>query len=369
MNETKIGNFEATTLIITIIINHIILYLPKSLIGTTGSSTLINIVYISIIAILFVLLVNKLFSKFSGYDILDISNFLGGKILKNIISVLFFVYYILWESVLLRNFANCLQIIYYPLTNIFFIILLFLIGAAITCKLKYNAIFKTNLLVTPIVLISIVLLFIGNYKNFSTSNVFPIMGNGFYTTFFSGLSNFFAFSGLSFLYFLPPNLKKPENFKKISIWAVVLSFIYLMLSVASVLLVFSAEIATGEFMPLYSAVKFIEFGIFFQRLDSIFLLIWIVSFSCYLSIVTKFSGYILKKFTNVSTDRPLIYPLALLILAVSLTFKNNAIATFFEHTVLKYTFFIIVVFIGLGILILANLKKKIKTDKEVNVEK
>lgn len=368
MNETKLGNFEAVALVLAIIINHVILILPKVIIANTKSAALINVIYISIIAFIFALLIYKLLSKFPGYDILDISKFLGGTVFKNVIGILFFSYYIFSCAVLLRNFCNFLEIAYYPLTDIVFLILLFLIAAAISCKLKYNAIFKTNLIIIPVVLISILFLFVGNFKNFSVTNIFPILGDGIGATFFSGTSNLFAFSGLSLLYFLPPNLKQPENFKKITIWCVVLSFLYLMLSTSTILLIFPPDVATSELVPLYSAVRYIEFGTFFQRLDAVFLLIWIISFACYLSIVIKFAAYIFKSLSNIKTSRPLIYPFALLILAISLLAKNDAVSTFFENTVYKYAFFIIVVFIGLGILLLANLKQKAKLE-EVNFEK
>ena len=44
----KIGTVEAIALIVTIIINQIILNLPDVIISTTGSSSWINVIYISI---------------------------------------------------------------------------------------------------------------------------------------------------------------------------------------------------------------------------------------------------------------------------------------------------------------------------------
>ena len=43
----KIGTIEAIALIVTIIINQIILNLPDVIISTTGSSSWINVIYIS----------------------------------------------------------------------------------------------------------------------------------------------------------------------------------------------------------------------------------------------------------------------------------------------------------------------------------
>ena len=53
-----------------------------------------------------------LFKHFSGQDILDVSQYLGGKILKVITGFLFIAYYIVFTSVRLRSFSENLKIIY-----------------------------------------------------------------------------------------------------------------------------------------------------------------------------------------------------------------------------------------------------------------
>ena len=357
MNKANMGKFEAIALILTIIINHTLLNLPKVLVDTSKSSTIINLIYISIIAILIATLIYKLLKNFSGFDILDISNYLGGKFLKTIIGCLFFAYFIISAATLLRSFCNNLQILYYPLTSVIFILLLFIITLILTGHLNFNAIIRSNLLIIPIVLISIIFLFIANSKNFIFQRMFPILGTGFDSTFFSGMSNLFAFGGLAYLYFIPPHLKDTNKFDKVAIISIIVSAIYLLLSVSTIFFMFNSFSEIEETMPLLNAVRYIEFGTFFQRLDAIFLLIWIISFMSYLSIATKFCLYIFEKLTNITNQNIISYSISLLILAISLLFKNTSIVHFFENVVYKYSFFILVIFISLSILIFANLKK------------
>ena len=122
---------------------------------------------------------------------------------------------------------------------------------------------------------------------------------------------------------------------------------------------FSFFIDTNEITPLYNATRYIEFGNFFQRLESVFLLIWILSFACYLSIVSKFAMNIFKKLTNIETKKPLIDIFGILILGISLVPKNYAISGKFETGIYPYLVLGVVFFLGISILILANwLKKK-----------
>ena len=364
MTKSKIGTTEAIMLVLTIIITHTISSLPRELLVSTKSATIINLIFVSFIAILFSYLVVKLMKNFAGSDIIDISEYLGGKTLKHIIGIIFIVYFLVTSSILLRNFCESLKIIYYPMTNIVFIISLFVIAICAANRLDFNASLKTNLLIIPLVLASILFLFFANMNKFTPQRVFPILGDGIFNTFILGLGNLSAFGGITFLYFLPPYLKKPEKMKKIALISIGLSAIYLILCVSTLLFMFSFFINTNEITPLYNATRYIEFGSFFQRLESIFLLIWILAFACYLSITSKFAMSIFKKLTNIETKKPLIDLFGLLILGISLIPKNYAISDKFETEIYPYLVLGITFALGISILILANLMKKKQNAKE-----
>lgn len=295
-------------------------------------------------------------------DILDISSFLGGKkygnLFKNIIGSLFIIYFIFSSAISIRNFCECLKIIYYPQVDIIFIISSFIFSILLINKLSFNATIKTSLLIIPCALITILFLFLGNISNFTIERVFPILGDGIVNTFVTGIGNIYAFSGIVFLYFLPPLLKEPENFKKISIISIVISIIYLLLSVGVTLFMFSAYMSADSIMPLYISARYIEFGTFFQRLEAIFLLVWIISFGCYLGITTRFSMLAFKKITNIKNSKIIGYIFPLLILAISLIPHNFAISRFYEDVIYKYSDIVLVFIISILILVFANIKKK-----------
>lgn len=121
---------------------------------------------------------------------------------------------------------------------------------------------------------------------------------------------------------------------------------------------FSFFINVDEVLPLYAAARYIEFGNFFQRLESIFMLIWILEICCYLSIVNRFAINTFKKITNIQSSKILAFIFPIIIFATSLIPKNYAISRFIKDSVYKYLVLIVVFIISLSILILANIKKK-----------
>lgn len=359
MNNTKIGNKEAIALLLTITFNHIILTITKSIIDATSSASLLNILYISIFAIAFTFIICYFLKKFPTYDLIDISNFLGGNLIKWIIGIAYIAYFVFFSGILLNIFSSFLQITYFPLTKISYIILLFIISALLSCNMKYNAVYRSNLILIYFFTISFLLLFLSNFSHYDYDKIYPILGNGAFSTFVSGFCNMFAFQAIAYIYFLPPILRNPEQIKKISITAIILSCVFLLLSISIIMFMFNGFVKTDDLVSLYSATKYIEFGSFFRNLDSIYLLIWIITFLCYLNIALKVSSNILKKLVNSKKEIIFNIFIAVLIFIVSISPKNYNVSTYCSNIVYKYCFFILILGISFIILISANLKKRL----------
>lgn len=366
MSETKIGKFEAIALIVSILVNHLILNLPKGFIASTGSASSLNILFVTIIALLFTLLIVKLLHKFPNLDILDISKFLGGNLLKNMIGILFLLYFLFFSSTFLRNFSEDLKIIYLQQKPLIFILAIFTLAIIIVNKLGFKSMCKSNLIFMPLVLCSIFIIFIANAQNFTPQGLLPVLGYGIIPTFFSGISNLFAFSGIAFLYFLPPKVES-KDFKKIAIISVIISGTFLLLSITSLLFLFPIIENTEDVMSLYIASRHISFGRFFQRLDAFFLLTWIISIVSYLSIVLSLSIHIFKKLTHIEHETSMVYCFGFLMFCISLIPSSFAQLDFLENTLFKYMVLGIVFVISFIVLLLAYIKYKRLHKKEGDV--
>ena len=359
MENTKIGNKEAVALLVTITFNQLIINGSKAILNNTSSASLLNILFLSIITIIFTCVICYFLNKFPAFDLIDISDFLGGRFLKWVIGLLYITYFIIFSGNLLHLFSTCLQIIYLPVTLLFFIRLFFVIGATLTCLFKNNTVYRSTFGLFPILIITTVFLFISDIQFFYVENVYPMFGEGIFTTFVSGLSNLIIFQALAYIFFLPPMLKNPSEIKKITINSIVLSSFLILLTVATVLFTFNGLVEIDELLPLYSAVRYIDYGSFFQKMNSIFLLIWIMSFVSYLGITLKISSTIFKKLTFAKSDFVFVIMLAILLFFASGWQKTYAISTAFIQDVLKYIFFILVFGISLLILASACIKQKI----------
>lgn len=359
MENQKLENFEAISFFVILSINGMILSTSQILVNTCASSSLLNVLFITFITLIITVIFCLLSKQFIGKGLLDISEFLGGKVLKIIIGLIFVVYFTFRAALYLKRISDCLQIIYYPMTNVIFIVSLFCIAAGIVATYKNNSIFKSAVLILPLLFSTVILIFIGNSKNFNFENIYPLLGNGIKSTFLSGISNIFAFCGLIYLFFLPPKLKKPEKITKISLISVILSAIFLLFSTANILFLFGDQFSTTELFPLYISVRSIEFGTFFQRLDAVFLFLCVLGFITVLSLNTYITIDILKNITCVSDKKPFILAYLLTVFGIALCLKLHSTIEFLEGNISKVFFIVLAIVIPFIILIAANIKKKI----------
>ena len=102
----KIGKAEAICAVCIIMVNRIILNLPYSILNSTKSGSLINLIYIGIIGLFFVCILNKLFKKFPISDIIDLAEFCGGKFLKTAVGLFFLCFFFFTLFITLSDFNH-----------------------------------------------------------------------------------------------------------------------------------------------------------------------------------------------------------------------------------------------------------------------
>lgn len=356
MNNEKIGYLEAISIVTLVIMNKVILILPQEIISLAGSSAWLNALYVSIIAIFFAWLISSLFKNFQGFDILDVSEFLGGNKLKIIIGLLYVFLLLIVPIFVLKNFTETLKVIYFRNSPFIYTVLFFVISIIIANHFSTKVLSKANLILMFLGFLGIALVLILSVKNFSTDQVFPILGYGFKETFITGLSSLFSFSGIGYLFLLSPLLDKPNKLKKISILSISISGLYLFFTILCIVLSFSFSFKSEESISLYLLARTIDFGRFIQRIDAIFIFIWIITSLFYVSFAIHFAIYLLKKITKVSNSIFFNYGINLLVLAiviipVGLAMFNNIIEPIFKVLVFGLLFIT-----STFILILANFK-------------
>lgn len=360
MNNNRIGFVESISLTLIVIISHILLNLPNEILGSTASSGPLNVIYITILAIILFLVFNKLFSPFQGKDILDVAEFVGGNILKKVVSIIYTLYFIFVCGILLLNFANTLKTVYLQDMPTSLICLVFILIALIANQFGFKNVSRINAIILPFIVVAILIIFFALSVRFVPERFFPVLGYGVNNTFVLGATNVFAFGEIILLLLMRSSYKDPKDVKRNGLTSVISSGIILFLSVTSLILIFPFATGGEGILSIYMITRSIQFGTFFQRVDAFFILIWVLTFFSYLSVVFAFVLRITNKNLRMQKSNIPTFIIGLGVFIVTLIPQNIAQIRFAENVIYKYACLIIVFGMSFVILLLGYLKKNKK---------
>lgn len=293
---------------------------------------------------------------------------LGGKWLKNTFCIVICIYFLTISSFVIRTFSESLVLIYFPNIDLEIVILIFVAITIIMNLLGFKAISRVTLITLPIILFSMVIIFISSWSKFIPQRALPVLGYGASETFLSGLGNIFAFSSIIIAPFLIPYIGSGKNLRKATGLSIFVYFVYLMLGVIALLFLIPSITEINNTLSIYILSRRINFGSFIQRIDAVFILIWIMSIFNYLAITMHFSLTTFKKIANTKHANGMVYCFAAFLYVISLIPQTLADVNVFDGTIYKYSSIVFVFFITMIILVIAYFKKRKSRRKEQSIE-
>lgn len=307
MNFTKIRTFEAITICVIVVLNKIILNPTKTIIYTTGSSSILNIIYLCLFIALIGWLICKVFKRFPNRDILDISQICFGKSFTWVYALAFWVFFLFVASISIRSFVENLKMFYPESNDLRVLILFFLVAACLANRKGPSSVGKISAFITPLTAIGIIVTFLSVMDLFNWHRIFPLLGYGLNETFFVGISNIYAFGSLSVLFFLPPMLEKKEDYKKVTTITLVVTALLLLFSITSMILALSFSFTSSALSPMYLVIRSMEWGSFFESPEAIFTFIFILSMICFQAVLIMVCLYICSKKGKLSDGSTLAF--------------------------------------------------------------
>ena len=219
-------------------------------------------------------------------------------------------------------------------------------------------------MIVPVAIGSILLTLFTVHDEISFYKLSPILGYNIQNTFINGLSNIFSLYFISYYFFLLPLIKNAFHFKKICVISYLISWTLLFLTVLSISAVFPIDNSSEPFNSIYLLSRKIELGDFLQRLDAIFILLWIISIFCYLSLSIFMVNHVFQKITNISNPKMLTFSSATIFLGLCTLPFDVEISRFIGNIIFRYLVIIMIFGVSFGIMILANIKYGLTKSKK-----
>lgn len=356
-NEIVFGRWESVTLLINMICTKIFLNFPRVAAETAGTASWILLVYDSIIVFVLFFIISKLYSRFEGKDLLDIGEHAAGNAGRIITGALILVFLIFITAVVLREFSEDMKIITFTVSPISFVTMLFLIGMVVGAYFGLEAIVRFHAIAVPFIAIGYLIIVVAVLPMSDITNLLPILGSGPSNIFGKGFFKISFFSEILLLFLIVPFIKTDKNFRKIGYTTLGISAFYLIISAPVYLAVVPYPTATESFLPIYQLARLINYGRFFQRVESLFVVIWAAAALLYLSSGFYFIVHVFKKTFRLEYHQPLIIPFAVIIFTLSLLPQNLLQAVEMETKQFRTYSWIVAFGFSIILLLAARIKK------------
>lgn len=353
--KSKLTFFEAISIIATISIAQIILDFPEYLIDNTGTGTIANLLFLSIITIIFCTIISNIFKNFSNQDIIDISELIGGRFLKFIISIIFIIFLELSAVLAFSSFIYPIKTLYFQNTHPLFVASIFIGAILIASNKGFFSTKKTATVFLGISVISVVALLFGDNGNYNTNNLIPFFGYDFRTTFQTGFSNIYIFNFVIMYFFLMPLLSRKNDYKKIMYSSLAINLSLIIIATISILLYYPTpigkELSTlNSLNTIFLVTRRIQISSFLSQTDSIFVFFWSFVILNYIVLLVNGIVYILNKLFHYENKQKLSAPTISIIIGSVFFIDRIVQLEFLQKDIFKY--FSIVLIFGISSIIL-----------------
>lgn len=357
IKEGKFGVQEAVWLTTIAISTKVFFTSPATLakiVGNTGWYMTLVSAATALIGFFFIYLLLK---RFPNKDIVEIFDLSLGRVLGFIFSGVLAVYMLFVAVTRLSEFNQVAKVYAFPLSPNWYIVGICIVCVFIMSWLGLESLARFSKLLAYFMLAGFAIVLILATRNFNANNLYPILGHGLDKTIITGAVRSSAYGEVIILAIFAKTFQGVKYIKKEGIISICLSAFFILLSLLAFTLTFPYYTAQEITAPMYEMATLIDYGRFLQRVEPIFLFIWIISSLISATIVFYSFIWLFCKMFRIQDKKPVILGASVIVYAAALMQKDiNTVISLNVESMRSYGS--IVFILPLLSLIVAAIRKK-----------
>lgn len=365
-NRLKFGRWETVTLLINLVCSKIFLSYTRLTVEDAGTAGWLSSIISCITAFLIYAILLKLYKRFENSDILDIAEIAGGNFLRMTTGLAISAILLINTATVLREFSENIKTIVLPTSPLSYVIIFFAVSVAVGCFLGIEAIVRFAAIAIPVVATGYILILLGVIPHMNYTNLFPILGTGTNDIVVNGILRSSIFVEMLAIFLMPPFLGNCRKVESAGYIAIGFSSFFLIAGSLSYIMTNSYPSSLEPFLPIFYLARLVNLGSFFDRIESLFVIIWSMGALLYLSATFYFLVYAFAKAAGLKYMRPLILPFIIIVFGAVFLPENLITVIKFESDYIYKSIGIAAFAINAIIMAAANLKggsKKEACDK------
>lgn len=326
--KRNISNVQIKNLLVTTIIGVGILSLPNSMAAILDNDGWIGILLGGILLIPFIIMLDKLFKWHPNKSIFEIGREVLGNVVFTIFSIILLGYVVILLSFTVRIFGEVIKAYLLERTPIEVVIITMLLSVSYASRSGIEVLGRTATMIYPILIALIVFLILINLPDADFTNILPVFNTDL-TKFPKGiLVSLYSYAGYEVLVLSYPLSDDRKNTLKYAIRAIFIVIgIYLITFIIALSQLGIAQLKR-EIWPTISIANKVDLpGYFLENLDGVVLSLWVIVVYATIAPVLYFGGKALESLFKTKSHDLFIFPLMIIIYAISLI-PDNIIAVY-----------------------------------------
>ena len=358
MKEGKISTLQMSMMMYPGVLATAILGVPSVTAGYAKQDLWMSPIIASLIGFVTVYIAVQLHKLYPGKTIIQSSEQIIGRVMGKVVAFFILLFYIEITGQIVRSYSELIASSFLFKTPISVVISTMILLCAFAVHGGLETIGRVAQLFFPVFFVPLIILIILLSPNFEIKNIFPVLEEGIIPPIKGAvvLSGWFAefFLIAFFLPFLSDG-KKALKQGMIIVLAVMVTLVVISLTVLFVLGVTTAS----KTYPLMNASRYISWADFLENLDAVIMAVWIMGAFVKLSVFYYVVVLGTAQWLNLSSYRPIIWPIGILIAEFSFWSIPNTMA-FNRDEVQSFPFYSLLIqtILPLFLLIIAFIRKR-----------
>ncbi|WP_371377969.1 GerAB/ArcD/ProY family transporter [Sporomusa aerivorans] len=253
----------------------------------------------------------RILEQYPG-DLLAVTQKLLGKFAAWLLGLFYFAVFFGLATIWTRQFSENTLLTSLPYASFDIVILWYGLGSALLIYAGIEALGRAAYVIMPFCIIGLLLVFALLLPLYKPMYLLPWQGRGLENLITPVINLVGAGAQIALLLFLAPAFQTNKTLKCALLFGYGSSVLMRVSSVAVFIMIFGASVASEKMLPFYEMARLIYLNRYIQRLEAIFILLWVIVGLLAISLCLYGSLYLAAKLLKLPTIRPLI-PVAALV--------------------------------------------------------
>ncbi|HYF95994.1 MAG TPA: endospore germination permease [Symbiobacteriaceae bacterium] len=316
--EGHIGLVEGAVLVYAVLSAKLFMQSPTFLIDVGGPAAWQAALVMTATALLLLLPLGALVRRFPGQGLFEISEEVGGPYLGSLLTLSVTLWFFASTVNSLRNLTE--TYIGTVLPNTPPSVMTF---AAIGCMAYASyrgleSISRTTQVLLPVILAGIVVVLALSFPRLQVSRLYPFWGHGLIPTAAGGAYYAGLVAEAVAVLAVGYGFREGAIVRRASVYGITLFGLLSAVTVAELVMIFGAPDAAQQPFPLFNLSQLVYLGRFLQRTEALMVMFWFFNMAVRLSLLFHVTVVSLSGMLKLPLYRPVIFPVGVLVIAISL---------------------------------------------------